>query len=246
MSKESNSSNFKKIIHKYFKKEYLLLVPNILCFFRILLIPICMILYLVPISILGNSMAGTYIAVGLLMLAAYTDFIDGFIARTFDQKSDLGMILDPIADKLLQLGMGLATLIRFYMFPSIVVMFSIFIFKEFTLFFETLFLARRNKTFGGAKWYGKVSSFIFYCIVAFVLLGGPFMLNLYPISGPSATPESIKIAHYIFDSTTTFASFWLLFSMVNYFFLYFKIRNKGKIEVIDSVSRKSQEDIVND
>ena len=246
MSRESNSSNFNKIIHKYFKKEYLILIPNILCFFRILLVPVCMTLYLVPISILGNSMAGTYLAVGLLMLAAYTDFIDGFIARTFNQKSDLGMILDHIADKFLQLSMAISALVKFYMFPSVIIMFVIFLAKEGLLFFETLFLARRNKTYGGAKWYGKVSSFIFYCVVAFILLGGPFMIRMFPVDGPLATAETIRNAHLIFETTSAFASLWLVISMVLYFILYFKIRNNGKIEVVDTTENLIKEDSKND
>lgn len=45
-----------------------------------------------------------YIALGLFIFAALTDALDGFLARVFKQKSELGKVLDPVADKLLLLS----------------------------------------------------------------------------------------------------------------------------------------------
>ncbi|MDD4773665.1 MAG: CDP-alcohol phosphatidyltransferase family protein [Eubacteriales bacterium] len=65
-------------------------IPNILSFFRICLIPVIVWLYIVK----ENSIWAGY----LLILSGVTDIIDGFIARNFHMISNLGKVLDPIAD----------------------------------------------------------------------------------------------------------------------------------------------------
>lgn len=67
-------------------------IPNILTLFRILLVPIFVILL-----IYGYS----FYAFLAFIIAGITDALDGFIARFFNQKTVLGAYLDPIADKLL-------------------------------------------------------------------------------------------------------------------------------------------------
>jgi cardiolipin synthase len=67
-------------------------LPNLLTMFRMVLIPVF-------VSFLFYQKFGWALAV--FMLAGVTDGLDGLLARRFDQKSQLGTILDPIADKLL-------------------------------------------------------------------------------------------------------------------------------------------------
>lgn len=67
-------------------------IPNFLSLLRIILIPIFIYLYLDHREKL---------ALGMLFLASITDFLDGIAARAFNQRSRLGYILDPLADKLL-------------------------------------------------------------------------------------------------------------------------------------------------
>ena len=68
-------------------------IPNLLSFFRILLIPAFAVLF---------SKGQLVWAVVMLALSGLSDFFDGKIARRFNQVSELGKILDPIADKLTQ------------------------------------------------------------------------------------------------------------------------------------------------
>lgn len=70
----------------------MLTLPNWLTILRILVTPFFVIFLL-------YRYVG--IALAILALAAITDLLDGFIARSWGQKSDLGMVLDPVADKLL-------------------------------------------------------------------------------------------------------------------------------------------------
>ncbi|MBO7690301.1 MAG: CDP-alcohol phosphatidyltransferase family protein, partial [Clostridia bacterium] len=72
-------------------KEGALTIPNLLSAIRILLIPVFLVLFL----------KGHYVAaVIVLVINGLTDTYDGKIARKFNQVSNLGKLLDPIADKL--------------------------------------------------------------------------------------------------------------------------------------------------
>ena len=81
-------------------------LPNILASARIVLAPLLLLLLLllkdendlVAISWLN------YFAALVFVLACITDFFDGYIARSWDQKTKLGEILDPLADKMLTLA----------------------------------------------------------------------------------------------------------------------------------------------
>jgi cardiolipin synthase (CMP-forming) len=70
-------------------------IPNILTLFRMGVVPIIAGLLLLP----GNT--PRWWALGFYVLAAITDFFDGYLARLWNQQSSLGRMLDPIADKVL-------------------------------------------------------------------------------------------------------------------------------------------------
>jgi len=71
-------------------------LPNKLTILRIILIPLFVFLLLVNIGPIG-----TYLAAFIFILAALTDSLDGYLARKWRQITKLGIILDPLADKLL-------------------------------------------------------------------------------------------------------------------------------------------------
>lgn len=77
------------------QKSSLYSIPNLITYFRLLSIPFILIFYLSGIDILQLLAFITFI------LAALSDFLDGYLARKLNQTSLLGKILDPIADKLL-------------------------------------------------------------------------------------------------------------------------------------------------
>ena len=218
----TGKSNFKIVFKKYFNAKDALLIPNILCYFRIILIFVFFALYLTPFTLLGNKYANVYFSAAVMMIAAYTDFIDGFIARTFNMKSNLGKVLDPIADKFLQLAIALALCISLREFPSIIVMLAVFICKESTLIVQDFVLARKNKAFGGAKWYGKVSTFIFYLVLGTMLIMGP-TIN---------TNLSLYNAHLVIDTLTTTAIGFLLLAWILYSVDVHRIIKHGPDEVV--------------
>lgn len=79
-------------------------LPNLLAFIRVLLAPL-MFYFLVERDGFGVHYSWLdYIVALIFVLASITDFFDGYIARAWDQKTTLGAILDPLADKMLILA----------------------------------------------------------------------------------------------------------------------------------------------
>lgn len=70
-------------------------LPNWLTLFRILLIPIIIIVYCIPTT------WARALATLVFIVAALTDWLDGYLARKLDQTSKFGAFLDPVADKLM-------------------------------------------------------------------------------------------------------------------------------------------------
>jgi CDP-diacylglycerol--glycerol-3-phosphate 3-phosphatidyltransferase len=73
----------------------LLTVPNLLTLLRILLIPLFVLAYYLPLSYAHT------LAMWLFVSAALTDWLDGYLARKLNQLSSFGAFLDPVADKLM-------------------------------------------------------------------------------------------------------------------------------------------------
>ena len=96
-------------------------IPNALTLFR------CLISILLPILIIYGGETGAILAAPLLLLAGLSDYFDGFFARKYNVVSILGKVLDPIADKLLVIGVLLSlaseNLLNFYFgfIPSLII-----------------------------------------------------------------------------------------------------------------------------
>lgn len=70
-------------------------IPNMLTFSRVALIPLLILLLFL------DSTAARWAAMGLFVFLAVTDYLDGYLARKLNQHSELGALIDPIADKVL-------------------------------------------------------------------------------------------------------------------------------------------------
>lgn len=232
---KGSHQNFISVCKKYFHKEDLLLVPNVLCYLRVLFSIAFVIIYVIPFSVAGNEMGHIYIAAGVVALSAYTDFLDGFIARKFDMMSGTGQIIDPIADKLSQFSIVLALSISYHDFISLFVLLGVYVVKEVWMFFAAIFLARKNRSFHGAKWFGKVATFITYVVLGSLLLAGPFILQAYPVESDAFH------AHLIFDSMITLALFFNLLAFLLYFIQYKKMMHGAGIAEVEENENKKEE-----
>ena len=70
-------------------------IPNILTIGRIIIVPIFVLTFFIP------GLFGDLIPFFLFVIASFTDYLDGLLARIFKEESKLGELLDPIADKIL-------------------------------------------------------------------------------------------------------------------------------------------------
>jgi CDP-diacylglycerol--glycerol-3-phosphate 3-phosphatidyltransferase len=92
-------------------------LPNYLTFARIILVPLLVVVLLTPVADRWFGVSGYAFAIGLFLLASFTDILDGHLARRRNQVSTLGKLLDPIADKLL-VSAALIVLVDKHLAPS--------------------------------------------------------------------------------------------------------------------------------
>lgn len=142
-----------KVITKFNRKD-LWGIPNILCYIRFLLIPVFIVLYIkasTPYEYLRAAM--------VVFISGVTDFLDGFIARRFDMVTDLGKIIDPMADKLTQASLIFVLVVKIkWMFLLMI----LFVIMQLFLLIAGLIMLKKGTKLGGAKWFGKVSTTVFY------------------------------------------------------------------------------------
>lgn len=141
-----------------FKKADLFTIPNMLGYFRILLLPI------IGVAVVEDWYG---VKVGLLAVSGLTDFLDGKIARKFNQVTELGKVLDPIADKLTLCVLFFCLAIRNPYARIIVVLMAA---KELFMGVMQFYVCHRTgRTTGGALWFGKVCTFtMFLVLLAFL------------------------------------------------------------------------------
>lgn len=155
------------MIIKDWKKD-ILTIPNLLSLFRLVLIPIYIVIYL-------NAKDATdyYIAGGILAVSCLTDAIDGKIARHFNMISTLGKILDPLADKITQLTLVLCLAIRH---PVLWLLVTLFVVKESFQLIAGFLTLRRGKMLSRALLAGKISTTVLFVSLILLVL----MPNLSP------------------------------------------------------------------
>lgn len=180
-------------------KKQIFSIPNLLGYFRILLIPVIFWRY-----VTAQTMGDYYVAAMIIGISGITDFLDGYIARKFDMVTDLGKALDPIADKLTQAAIVLALCSHF---PWMYVLAGVFVIKEGYMLIMGMISMKQGKMLGSARWYGKVCTATLYLVM--------FILILLP-----------EIPMIIANVLIFICIFLLLYSFVNYIFVYHKLMKK--------------------
>ncbi len=137
-------------------------IPNWLSFIRIALIPVFAVLF-----VQGHQL----VAVIVMICAALTDLFDGKIARKFNQVSNLGKILDPIADKLSQMAIVIVLLYTYWEKP-IKYLFFFFIVKEVLMLLGGALLLSKGMRPTAAEIWGKVATNVFYIAMIIILAFG--------------------------------------------------------------------------
>lgn len=148
-------------MNRLFRKDQILTIPNLLSMVRILMIPVILWLYRKKQNYIG--------AAAMIVASGLTDIADGIIARKFHMVSDLGKILDPIADKLTQLSMLSCLTARY---EWIIWLLVLFVVKEAAMGISGLLVIRMRDQVNSAQWFGKLSTMVLYTTM--------FVLFLFP------------------------------------------------------------------
>ena len=149
------------MIFRNWKKE-ILTIPNLLSLFRLVLIPVYATMYLNATEPYQYVLAGVVLAVSCL-----TDLIDGKIARKFNMITNLGKVLDPLADKLTQLTLTVCLSMKY---PVLYPVLALFVIKELFQLILGIINLRKGKMLPGALMAGKVcTTVLFVSLIALVL-----------------------------------------------------------------------------
>lgn len=149
-------------------------IPNILTTFRILLIPIFIIIFF------SSNPSALIYSLLIFLLAGITDILDGYIARKYNQVTKYGVVLDPLADKLMLLTV-LFCLSYKSLIPSWI--FIIVAIKEVSMIVTGIFLYKKD-TIIPSNFFGKASTVLFYIsIIALSVTLNYTLLYLAVLSG---------------------------------------------------------------
>ncbi|HJC56286.1 MAG TPA: CDP-alcohol phosphatidyltransferase family protein [Candidatus Eisenbergiella intestinipullorum] len=174
--------------HKIDRKE-IFSIPNLMGYFRILLIPVFSWMYCT-----ADSVGDYYAAAAVVGISGLTDMFDGKIARRFDMITELGKFIDPLADKLTQAALLICLAVRYPLMRAVL---ALFVVKEGFMAVMGALLLPRGKKLDGAMWFGKVCTAVLYAVL--------FLLLLLPGIGTAAANVLIGIC-----------GAFLLFSFVMY------------------------------
>ena len=133
-------------------------ISNILSSLRIILI--------IPILYFFQTNNSEY-AIGLIVIAALTDYLDGLLSRKLKQVTELGKILDPIADKLI-MGIILLYMVINYSFPFSLVL--LLIYRDILILFAGLYIIKKYNISLGSNIWGKLNTTIFAITALLFLL----------------------------------------------------------------------------
>ena len=200
-----------------------MILPNQLTVLRIILTPVFVYLFLMDDPVLKQ------ISLGVFILAAITDWYDGWLARKFNYITAWGKFLDPLADKIL-------TSAAFFAFVFLDVlslwMVIVIVSRDFLVTFLRMYADMRKHSFATsrlAKWKTFIQMFfLYYLLAAYILQTVPWIYNGN---------------EYIFNVlTNTILIYWTMFGITLitvYSGFQYIYRNKNLILTLVSLENKS-------
>jgi CDP-diacylglycerol---glycerol-3-phosphate 3-phosphatidyltransferase len=149
-------------------------LPNQLTILRIILSPIFLILFLSPEPLLKQ------ISLGVFIIAALSDWYDGWLARKFNYITEWGKFMDPLADKILTsvafLGFAMVGLLEWWMVVIVLV-------RDFTITILRIYADRKGYMFitsNYAKWKTLIQMvFLYYLLILYVASITPELVSSF-------------------------------------------------------------------
>lgn len=198
-------------------------IPNIISLIRIILITPFVVFFL-------NQ---DYITAAiLLVISGVSDFLDGIIARKFHQESELGKILDPLADKLTLIAVGICLI---FIEPFVLPLMIIMVLKDLLMLIGGSIVIKQGVIPPKSKWYGKLSTVLFYFTVSLIVV-----MKIFDFVN--------RLLSIVLLSVT---AFMMLFSLFNYIGMFIQIQkdlknSDNKFEVTAQVTKDVPERIGED
>ncbi len=196
-------------------------IPNAMSIFRILLIPVFCVVFLMDME---NTHRQYMIAGIILVLSGATDLFDGYVARKLNQVTDLGKLLDPVADKLTLAAVLVCVWIKFrnsYWF--ITPLFAAMLAKEVIMVIGGIVLMKLGRKMVKAQWWGKVATAAFYL----------FMTAAVVVIGAEGVPHKSAIVAGLITASAVI----MIIALIFYVILGIKILNgkgpEGEDQVVD-------------
>ena len=175
-------------------------LPNLLTISRIVVIPV------IFLSIYIHAVWWSVIAAVLFIMAAVTDYFDGYLARSRNETSAFGRLLDPIADKAPQFSLTICIAIKH---PVLWTLAFLFVIKEGFQLIAGLINLRQGRMLPGALLAGKIcTTVLFVSLILLVLL-------------PELSEDAIRII-------TAVDGVFMIISFISYIFAYYGKDKKVK------------------
>ena len=142
-------------------------IPNLMGYFRILMIPVFSWMYLT-----ASTREDVYRAAAVVFISSVTDLLDGWVARRFHMVTELGKFVDPLADKLTHGALALCLAFKYPLMWALAALLAV---KEGYMAVMGLILLKRGKKLDGAMWFGKVCTALLFVgmLVLFLWYGMP-------------------------------------------------------------------------
>lgn len=170
---------------KYTKRE-IFTIPNLMGYFRILMIPVFCWLYL----------SGRFVpAIIVIIVSSVTDLFDGMIARKFHMVTDLGKMLDPVADKLTHAALAVCLAVKYPLMWALIALMAV---KEGYMAYRELAGMKKGRPVEGAKLYGKVcTAYLFVMLIVLILFRKLPIMAVNSLIGAGILIMAVTLCLYI-------------------------------------------------
>lgn len=147
-------------------------LPTKLTVLRLILIPFCMAAIIVPVF--PGDVIWRVVAVAIFGITSFTDMLDGKIARKYNLVTVLGKFLDPLADKMLIIGVLIAIMLRYSedtVFCTVLgISLFIIVLREMSVTLLRMMAASKDGIVIAAAWLGKVKTVVQMAAVIVMLI----------------------------------------------------------------------------
>lgn len=181
-----------------------LTIPNLISVIRICLIPVIAVLYY------NNEI---WWAVAMIAISGLSDAVDGKIARKFNQVSNLGKLLDPVADKLTIFALAIVLFLKFkeaesQSMQAFAWVFLLFIIKDVIMILGAVVLIALGTKPVAAEIWGKLATFAFYAVMVVIIGFGPEIGAISMYYPQYTIPEIVMFVLVIIAVILTFMAFF--------------------------------------